>query len=139
VVSSQFETTDSNQLDMNSVIIKSSIIICFISVIVISACTSQKKIVYVFPDAMSKPVQDEYTRLSEKGRVLYELNCAGCHNKKVKGKTVIPDFTEEEMGAYSIRIANAIHEEKVSEERVSAEELNLITYFFRYKKKAVTK
>lgn len=115
------------------------IIITVVSIILVSACATQKKIEYVFPDIMSKPVQDEYTRLSEKGRVLYEINCAACHNKKVKGKTVIPDFTEEEMGAYSIRIANAVHEELLPEERLTAEDLNLITYFFRYKKKAVTK
>lgn len=120
---------------MNSSSIYNCIALFFVSVIIISACTSQKKVTYVFPDAMSQPVKDEYQRLSEKGRVLYEINCASCHTKKVKGKMVIPDFTEEQMGAYSIRIANADHEEQVSEERVNAEELNLITYFFRYKKK----
>ena len=124
---------------MNSVIIKSSIIICLASIVVVSACTSQKKIEYVFPDAMAKPIQEEYAKMSEKGRVLYELNCASCHTKKINGKMVIPDFTEEQMGAYSIRIANEIHEDKVSEARVSAEELNLITYFFTYKKKNKTK
>jgi len=113
------------------------LVLIFLSLSVMNACTTQKKTVYVFPDAMPTPVQAEYTRLSEKGRVLYEINCASCHNTKVKGKTVIPDFTEEEMGAYSIRIANAVHEEQVSEERVTAEELNLITYYFRYKKKSV--
>lgn len=112
-----------------------SIIIAGVSVLIISACASQKKIEYVFPDAMSKSTQEEYERLSEKGRVLYEINCASCHTKKVKGRMVVPDFTEEQMGAYSIRIANEIHEDKVSEARVSAEELNLITYFFTYKKK----
>lgn len=115
--------------------IRSVLVMFCVSIIIISACTSQKKVTYVFPDAMAKPVQEEYYRLSEKGRVLYEINCASCHNKKVKGKTVIPDFTEEQMGAYSIRIVNEIHEDNVSEARVSAEELNLITYFFTYKKK----
>ena len=107
----------------------------FISVLVISACSTQKKTVYVFSDAMSKPTQEEYERLSEKGRILYEINCASCHTKKVSGKTIVPDFTEEEMGAYSIRIANEIHEDKVSEALISAEELNLITYYFMFKQK----
>lgn len=115
------------------------IIITVISAVIISACVSQKKIEYVFPSEMAMPIQEEYARLSEKGRVLYEINCASCHTQKMKGKTVIPDFTEEQMGAYSIRIANEIHEDKVSEARVSAEELNLITYFFTYKKKNKTK
>lgn len=109
----------------------------FVVVGIMNACTSQKKIVYAFPDAMAKPIQEQYAVMCEKGRVLYELNCAGCHTKKIKGKMVIPDFTEEELGAYSIRMANATHEENVSETRVSAEELNLITYFLTYKKKNV--
>ncbi|WP_299248672.1 c-type cytochrome [uncultured Cytophaga sp.] len=107
----------------------------FVCVLIISACASHKKAVYVFPEAMSKSTQEEYARLSEKGRVLYEMNCASCHTKKIKGKMIIPDFTQEEMGAYSIRIANEIHEDKVSETHVSAEELTLITYFFTFKKK----
>ena len=111
------------------------VVVVFLSVVIINACTTQKKIVYEFPDAMAKPIQDQYAVMCEKGRVLYGINCAGCHNKKVKGKTIIPDFTEEELGAYSIRMANATHEEQVSEARVSAEELNLITYFLTYKKK----
>jgi hypothetical protein len=112
-----------------------SFIILFCIAFFIDACTSQKKITYEFPDAMSGPVQAEYTRLCEKGRVLYEINCASCHTKKVKGKMILPEFTQEQLGAYSIRIANATHEEKVSEERVSAEELTLITYFLTYSKK----
>lgn len=116
-----------------------SLIILFSIVLIIHACTTQKKTVYVFPEAMAQPIQDEYTRLCEKGRVLYEINCAACHNKKVKGKTVIPEFTEEELGAYSIRIANATHEEQVSEARVSAEELTLITYFLTYRQRSSKK
>lgn len=112
-----------------------SFIILFCIAFFIDACTAQKKITYEFPDAMSEPVQAEYTRLCEKGRVLYEINCASCHTKRVKGKMILPEFTQEQLGAYSIRIANATHEEKVSEERVSAEELTLITYFLTYSKK----
>jgi hypothetical protein len=47
----------------------------------------------------------------------------------------VPDFTEEQLGAYSIRVANAKHEEQVSESNVSAEELALITTYLTYKKK----
>ena len=95
----------------------------------------KQKEVYEFPEAMAQPVRDEYTKLCEKGRILYEINCAKCHNSLVKGKTIVPDFTEEQLGAYSIRIANAKHEEQVSESNVSAEELALITTYLTYKKK----
>lgn len=95
----------------------------------------QAKVVYQFPDAMAQPVRDEYLKLCEKGRVLYELSCSGCHNMEIRGKITIPDFTEDQLGAYSIRVANARHEEHVSEAEVSAEDLALISSFLIYKKK----
>lgn len=100
--------------------------------------TAQKKNVkveYEFPEAMARPVREQYLKLAEKGRVLYEISCARCHNSLVKGKLQIPDFTEDQLGAYSIRIANPKHEEHVSESSVSAEELTLISTFLTYKKK----
>ena len=95
----------------------------------------KNKVVYEFPEAMAQPVRDQYLVLCEKGRILYELSCAKCHNSLVKGKTLIPDFTEDQLGAYSIRVANPRHEEHVSESNVSAEELALISTFLTYKKK----
>lgn len=100
-----------------------------------SYAREKPKEVYEFPEAMAQPVRDEYTKLCEKGRILYEINCAKCHNTMVKGKRIVPDFTEEQLGAYSIRVANAKHEEHVSESNVSAEELALITTYLTYKKK----
>jgi hypothetical protein len=116
-----------------------------ISVIVLGIIAMQsyarekQKEVYEFPEAMAQPIRDEYTKLCEKGRILYEINCAKCHNTIVKGKKIVPDFTEEQLGAYSIRIANAKHEEQVSESNVSAEELALITTYLTYKKKNTKK
>ncbi len=107
----------------------------FLTAILAAAQKKQTKVEYVFPDAMAEPVRAEYLKLSEKGRALYELSCAKCHNTMVKGKQVIPDFTEEQLGAYSIRVANPKHEEQVSEMNVSAEELTLISTFLTYKKK----
>lgn len=95
----------------------------------------QAKIEYEFPEAMAQPVRTEYLKLCEKGRILYELSCAGCHNTLVKGKVAVPDFTEDQLGAYSIRVANPRHEEHVSETNVSAEDLALISTFLTYKKK----
>lgn len=100
-----------------------------------SYAREKQKEIYEFPEAMAQPVRDEYTKLCEKGRILYEINCSGCHNTIAKGKKVVPDFTEEQLGAYSIRIANAKHEEHVSESNVSAEELALITTYLTYKKR----
>jgi len=90
---------------------------------------------YEFPAEMGLPVQKQFLVLCEKGRILYEMSCSKCHNTKVKGKNVVPDFTIEQLGAYSIRVANKQHEVNVAEETVSAEELALITTYLTYKKK----
>lgn len=116
--------------------IASTIFVLLSGICCITAYAREKqKEVYEFPDAMAQPVRDEYTKLCEKGRILYEINCSGCHSTVIKGKKVVPDFTEEELGAYSIRVANPKHEERVSESNVSAEELALITTYLTYKKK----
>lgn len=117
---------------MKKVIILS---VCSLVAILTTAQKKQTKVEYVFPDAMAQPVRDQYLKLCEKGKVLYELSCAKCHNTLQKGKTLIPDFTEDQLGAYSIRVANPRHEEHVSESSVSAEELTLISTFLTYKKK----
>lgn len=94
---------------------------------------------YEFPVEMGQPVRNQFLVLCEKGRILYDINCGKCHNTQEKGKVIIPDFTIEQLGAYSIRVANQKHEMNVSEENVSAEELALITTYLTYKKKNLPK
>lgn len=98
-------------------------------------CTSQKqpKVTYAFPAIMAQPVRDHYTAICEKGRVLYEINCAGCHNKKVNGKIIIPDFSEAQMLGYALRVLNAEHERALPEENITPEELGFINTFLMYK------
>ncbi|HTN46421.1 MAG TPA: hypothetical protein VL098_08755 [Flavipsychrobacter sp.] len=96
----------------------------------------KKHATYEFPPEMSQAVRDQYTVLCEKGEALYQVSCAKCHNEKKGGKLIIPDFTQEQLGAYSIRVANAQHEEMVSEMMVPADELTLISTFLTYKTKS---
>ena len=111
------------------------IIVAVASLIVWASCASHKKVLYELPVAMDPAVKLEYARLCDKGKILYDINCAGCHTTKVKGKETIPDFTAEQLEAYQVRVSNAKHEEKLSESNVSAEELSLIVTFLSYKRK----
>ncbi len=97
--------------------------------------SAQKKIGYEFPAAMSQPVRVEYVKLADKGQVLWNINCATCHNTTVKGKTVVPDFLPEQLKGYELRVANPQHEDGIPETTVTAEELGLIMTFLSYKKK----
>ena len=120
---------------------KWKILVAIVAVIVsLSACAvSQAKVIYEFPEAMSENVRSEFLKLCEKGKILYDLNCAQCHNIKKGRKELIPDFTPEQLKGYELRVSNAQHEENMPDEKVTAEELGLISTFLLYKKKNTNK
>jgi hypothetical protein len=89
----------------------------------------------LFITACGAPKKVEYAKQCEKGKILYDINCAKCHNTKVKGKEMIPDFTSAQLIGYELRVANPKHIENIEEDHVSAEELGLIMTFLSYKKK----
>lgn len=108
---------------------------------VLISCTANKKL-YELPDEMLPHVKVEYEQICIKGQRLYELNCAGCHTQKIGFKSYIPDFSQDQLQGYSLRISNARHEASMPDSLVSEEELVLISTFLGYKKKnpeAVTK
>ena len=116
-------------------------VICFLMIIFINESFAQKaspKIIYTynFPPQMTEEVKKSYIILFEKGRVLYQVNCAKCHNTKVDGVEVMPEFTKEHLARYELRMQNPQHEESLSETRVTAVELQQIMIFLTYYKKA---
>jgi hypothetical protein len=119
---------------LNSSIKKNCIYI--ITLLSIVACATSKKAVYVFPAEMLPNVQVEYTKICDKGKIFYDLNCAKCHTTKKFGKELIPDFTPEQLESYQIRVANSIHEPIMTDEQVPAEELGMIMTFLSYKSKS---
>jgi mono/diheme cytochrome c family protein len=108
-------------------------VILFIGIV---ACQTPKPVYYQLPEEMLPSVKIEYAKICDKGRSLYEINCAGCHTTKKRGQEIIPDFTPEQLEAYQIRAANPTHESRVSEEQVSAEELSAILTYLSYKTKS---
>ena len=93
------------------------------------------KVAYEFPATMAPTVRDAFAKECDKGQALYNLGCAGCHNKVEHGKTIIPDWTSTQLVGYELRVLNPKHEAGIPEEQVSAEELGYIMTFLTYKKK----
>ena len=99
-------------------------------------CFAQRnKVTYEFPPEMSETVKADYIKMWEKGKTLYGLTCAKCHNTVEKRREIIPDFKPEQLIGYELRVKNAQHETNMPDELVSAEELGLIMTFLNYKKK----
>ena len=113
------------------------ILLFFIVIAGLFACVTQTKIQYYdFPADIAEEAKTEYKEKIEKGRILYNINCAKCHTKKVKGKLVIPDFTTDQLDSYIIRIKNETHVKAIPETIVTPQEMDLIQFFFTYKKPA---
>jgi hypothetical protein len=96
---------------------------------------AQRKTTYEFPEAMPETVKTENLKLCNKGNILWQINCAKCHNTKVKRRIIIPDFTSDQLKGYELRVLNPTHESNIPETTVTAEELGLIMTFLTYKKK----
>ncbi len=115
-----------------------SIISVFIICILIVACLSSKKSLYDFPADMPASEKAEFKPICDKGKILYDINCAKCHTVKVKGKEIIPDFTLPELEGYTadvLRTSNPKHMTDLNENIVTHDELELIMFFLSFKKK----
>ncbi|MBK8089915.1 MAG: hypothetical protein IPK31_19445 [Chitinophagaceae bacterium] len=101
------------------------------------ACATQKKVEYDLPIGMSPSVIPNFLERYNKGKALYKIICADCHNKKTNGKTVVPDFTPAQLDTYkrNFRQTNKEHTEKLTEKSMSENELDFIIYYLTYKKK----
>ena len=105
-------------------------------IVLFMQCTAPKAMPYELPDAMVPTAKVEFAKQCDKGKVLYDITCAKCHNLKVKRKEVIPDFTAEQLVGYELRITSKEHESGIPEELVSTEELGYIMTFLSYKTKS---
>lgn len=112
-----------------------STLIFFIFLVSFIACVTQPKIQYYnFPDDIAEEAKIANLKMLEKGRVLYNINCAKCHTKKVNRRLIIPDFTTDQLDSYIIRIKNEVHVSTLTENKVTSQEMEAIQFFFTYKK-----
>jgi hypothetical protein len=98
-------------------------------------CKVKYEVKYDFPKEMLPHVKEQYSAQCEKGKILWDMNCARCHNTTVKKKVIVPDFKEAQLRGYELRVANAKHESNLPDSLVTEEELSIIMTFLRYKKR----
>ena len=115
---------------------RSTIILFFSLGVFLMQCKIKQDIPYEFPDAMIASAKIEFAKQCDKGKILYDINCAKCHNTVQRRKELIPDFTIEQLTSYEIRVSTPEHESNIPEMMVTAEELGYIMTFLSYKKKS---
>lgn len=104
--------------------------------VIANVCDAQKKIGYTYPDDIADSAKKSFVKQFNQGMILYKISCNKCHIKLINGKEVIPDFSLPQLMDYEIRIFPE-HNEKLTDNKVSDEELAKIVLFLRYKEKIV--
>ena len=79
-------------------------------------------------------IRGDFDEQFERGRILYNGNCGGCHNLKINGRMVVPDFSLPQLLDYEMRMQYAAHGDRLSEARVVKEELDDIQVYLRFRR-----
>lgn len=84
-----------------------SIAFLILCIVLFIQCRAKKKIEYNLPEPMSAETRGIYMERIEKGKILFKLNCSGCHGIFTKGKDSIPNFTKDEINNYRAAVMMA--------------------------------
>ncbi len=92
---------------------------------------------FEYPDeATTDSAKKRFEQDFKKGKILYEINCAKCHNVKENKKMEIPDFSLPQLMDYEIRFQYPAHENNMKETNITHDELDQIVQYLRYKKRS---
>src|SRR5687767_8730334 len=94
----------------------------------------KKKEAFIYPDDIADTAKKAFVKQFNQGQVLYNLTSGQCHNKKINGKKIIPDFALPQLMDYEMRMYTQ-HEDKLDDKHVRDEEMAKIVLFLRYKKR----
>lgn len=84
---------------------------------------------------MNEADRAKFTHVCDRGKVLYAISCAGCHNVQVKRKSIVPDFTQDQMSRYELKSRNMQHDTSRTFTIVTPEEMSDIYLYLTYKPK----
>lgn len=97
-------------------------------------CKSPAVLPFQYPDDLPETDKKQFTTQFYEGEKLYAMHCAGCHNIKLKNRDSIPTFSLPQLMDYEIRFQYPVHQDSMTEEKISPQELDEITLFLRYRK-----
>jgi hypothetical protein len=97
-------------------------------------CTTQKKVEYDIPAHYGKEARENAIDWFEKGKILYKVDCAGCHGIYKKGKDSIPNFTKTQIDNYNAMYIKGDPKNHSVAAKLSPEQLYYILTFLRLRK-----
>ncbi len=105
------------------------------TVVLFAQCASHPKVTYSIPANYPEARRQQIITAFEKGKELYKANCSECHGIFTKGKDKVPDFSTVQIDNYSARFMGGDPKNHAVARKMSAEQLNQVLTFLRYKSK----
>lgn len=110
-----------------------AILICMVLFVLPSA--AQKNTEFDMPaDSTTEASRQLFAKQFKQGKVLYSITCAKCHNVREGRKEIIPDFSMPQLMDYEMRFYYPEHQERLTDSKITDEEMNKIILFLRFKK-----
>lgn len=116
-----------------------SFVLLAIVILLFGQCTQQQDLAFDYPAAATTDTgRANFREHWSQGKVLYAMNCGGCHDTLVAGSRnkVVPDFSLPQLLDYEMRFQYPSHENRLREVDVSVAELDWIQMYLQYKKRS---
>ncbi len=105
-----------------------------------AACAYPKEGEYLVPRDYVVKDRKDYISQFKIGRLVYEENCAKCHNKEIDGKIYEPRFVAAQLESYIIRVKPPAHRGNLPATALSDDEIKkVILYLYNNGKRAAPK
>jgi mono/diheme cytochrome c family protein len=98
-------------------------------------CKTRQKIEYNIPKEIPEATRAIFLERCEKGKILFKINCSGCHGIFTKGKDGVTNFTKDQIDSYRAvaQIGNDKKNHAVAA-KMSAQQLDYILTFLSLRK-----
>jgi len=111
---------------------------CFLRVIFLGSllmeCAPKKKVEYDIPAHYTEQARENAIAWFEKGKILYKVDCAGCHGIYKNGKDSVPNFTKTQIDNYNAMYIKGDPKNHSVAANLSPEQLSYILTFLRLRK-----